>query len=73
MIIDDSIFVRYVALPRLCRAITVPNSDSTWSVYVNSSLPEEWQEKALKHELNHIRLNHFYDEKPVIINEQEAG
>ena len=52
---------------------TLPNSDGTFDIYINQNLPEEWQEAALRHELNHIRMDHFYNEDPVAANEAEAG
>lgn len=67
------VFVRMIAFPLSVRAVTIPNDDSTFDIYVNSMLPDELQEKALEHELEHIRRNHFYDENPVWVNEKEAG
>ena len=62
-----------VELPSSVRAVTIPNDDTTFDVYINSILPEELQIRALEHELEHIKLDHFYDNKPVWLNEQEAG
>ena len=73
MSLDGFVFIRLVPLPSLCRAVTIPNTDATFDVYINSTLPEELQQKAMEHELNHIRLNHFYDDAPVAQNEKEAG
>lgn len=68
-----NVFVRMVSLPPSVRAVTLPNDDATFDIYINAELSEELQEKALEHELEHIRLDHFYDEAPVGINEKEAG
>ena len=68
-----NVFVRMVSLPLSVRAVTLPNDDTTFDIYINADLPEELQNKALEHELVHIRRNHFYDEKPVWENEAEAG
>ena len=65
--------IRYVSLPHSVRAVTLPSSDGTFDVYINSDLPEELQRKALRHELEHIRRDHFYDPHSVWRNEQEAG
>lgn len=70
---DKGIFVRMVPFPEHVRAVTIPNVDNTFDIYINSSLPEEWKEIALKHELNHIRMNHFYNDDSVSENEAEAG
>ena len=67
------IFVRMIALPEAVRAVTIPNNDGTFDIYINSCLPEELQNRALKHELEHIQQDHFYNEDPVGINEKEAG
>ena len=67
------IFVRHLKLPSdRVRAVTIPNDDGTFDIYINSRLPEELQQKALEHELNHIRKDHFYNEDPVWVNEEEA-
>lgn len=66
-------FVRYVALPISVRAVTLPNTDGTFDIYINQNLCEEAQQAALRHELRHIKLGHFYDDEPVQKNEREAG
>ena len=65
--------VRRVRLPRAVRAVTLPNEDATFDIYINEELPDEWQEQALVHELEHIRRSHFYDDRPVAVNEREAN
>ncbi len=70
---DKGVFVRMVPFPDHVRAVTIPNADNTFDVYINESLPKELQEKALEHELKHIKLDHFYNEDPVCENENEAG
>lgn len=67
------IFVRMVVLPETVPAVTIPNDDGTFDVYINANLPEFLQNRALQHELEHIRLDHFYNEDPVAKNEEEAG
>lgn len=69
----SNIFVRTIPLPITVRAVTIPNDDCTFDIYLNSSLPEELQRKALAHELEHIRQDHFYNDDPVWRNELEAG
>lgn len=67
------IFVRHLRFPSdRVRAVTIPNDDGTFDIYINSRLPEELQKKALEHELKHIRKDHFYNEDPVWVNEEEA-
>jgi hypothetical protein len=67
------IFARLVPLPLAVRAVTLPNDDGTFDIYINANLPQELQDRALQHELNHIRKDHFYNEDPVWLNEKEAG
>lgn len=67
------IFVRLVTFPVSVRAVTIPNDDGTFDIYINDVLPEELRQAALEHELKHIRKDHFYDCNPVWINEREAG
>ncbi|MBQ3146833.1 MAG: hypothetical protein IJB91_03800 [Oscillospiraceae bacterium] len=69
----NNIFVRSIPLPEAVKAVVLPNDDGTFDIYINSNLPEEVQQKALVHELEHIRRNHFYNDDPVWLNEQEAG
>lgn len=67
------IFIRLLALPLAVRAVTLPNEDGTYDIYVNEELPAELRQRAAEHELRHIQQNHFYDYNPVWINEMEAG
>lgn len=67
------IFVRMVNLPESVRAVTLPNDDGTFDIYINAILPELLQNRALEHELRHIRLDHFYNDDPVSQNEEDAG
>lgn len=68
-----SIFVRLVSLPEAVKAVVLPNDDGTFDIYINANLPDELQNRALEHELRHIRKDHFYNDDPVWLNEQEAG
>ncbi len=67
------IFVRIIPLPDTVPAVVLPNDDGTFDIYINAALPEALQEKALRHELQHINLDHLYNSDPVWINEREAG
>lgn len=67
------IYVRMVHLPDAIRAVTLPNDDGSFDIYINNALPELLQNRALEHELRHINMNHFYNEDPVTQNENEAG
>ena len=66
-------FVRLIPLPPSVEGVTIPNDDGTYDVYVNVNLPVERRRAALAHEIKHIRNDHLYDQRPVWLNEQEAG
>lgn len=67
------IFIRMIPLPEAVRAVTLPNDDGTFDIYINASLPELLQNRALEHELRHIKKDHFYNEDHVTQNEADAG
>ncbi len=62
----DDCFVRTIKLPGSVRGITIPNDDGTFNVFINSSLSSECSSDTLKHELNHIKKDHFYDDTKTI-------
>ena len=70
---EHDVFIRYLELPHCVHAVTIPNDDGTFDVYVNSLVCPQKQKNAVTHELRHIKRNHFYDENPVILNEKDAG
>ena len=66
-------YVRLVELPIRVEGVTVPNSDGSFSMYINSLLSSERRDAALQHELEHIQREHFYLEMPVACMEQQAN
>lgn len=68
----EDVFIRPVSLPPRVRGITTVDENGDFNVYVNSSLPYELQEQAVKHELCHIKSGHFYNFDSVKQNEVEA-
>lgn len=69
----DEYFIRRLPFPnRSVRAATFPNDDGTFDIYVNTLLSESEQQRALEHELRHIRLGHFYSDAPLREKEAEA-
>ena len=66
-------FVRLIRLPVKVEGVTVPNSDGTFSIYINELLSQEKQNEVLEHELRHIRSEHFYVDMPVEHMEKQAG
>ena len=73
MTIPDDVFIRMAPFELSVKAVTVPNSDGTYDIYVNSSLTLEQRSAAVLHELEHIRHDDFYRLVPVPLAEQEAG
>lgn len=69
---QGDVFVYYAAFPYSIKGVTTPNSDGTFTVYINSELPLAQQQTALRHELSHVRQDHFYDCAGVAENEQDA-
>lgn len=57
---DKGIYVREISLPIHIKGVTVPNEDGTFDVYINADLSDCCKILALKHELRHINLDHFY-------------
>ena len=70
---ENEYYIRRLDFPnRSVKAVTFPNSDGTFDIYVNTLYPESVQEDALRHELEHIRLDHFYSDAPLRRKEAEA-
>ena len=65
-------YVRFVPFPLTVKGVTVVNDDGTFDIYINSNLDEIQQEKALNHELKHIKKDHFYSVKDIKVVEKEA-
>ena len=66
-------YIRRLAFPnRSVKAATFPNDDGTFDIYLNTLYPESELRQALHHELEHIRLGHFYSETDIRQKEREA-
>lgn len=66
------VFLYSVPLPLTVKGITLPDNDGNFTILINSDLSPEAQKKALKHELRHVRNNHFSDVTTVESAENEA-
>lgn len=72
-LIELNAFVRYAPFPQRIEAVTSPNDDGTFDIYVNNRLSPCKQAAALNHELNHIEKDHFYNDiKEIETVEAEA-
>ncbi len=66
--------IRFVeGFPSTVRAVTLPNEDDTFDIYINQNLPYDTQLAAFKHELTHIKQEHFYVDRCIARIEEEAG
>ena len=52
-------FVRVVRLPHGIHGAISPNEDDTYNIYLNADDTPERQEKALDHEVRHVRRKDF--------------
>lgn len=58
-------FVRYMQLPKKVWAMVTPNSDSTYSVYIDPRRSYSQQKCDLDHEIRHIIRDDFYNGRPI--------
>ncbi len=65
------IYIRGVDMPGRVRGVTVKIGDDFF-ILINTCLCEKVQHNAIRHEIKHIKKDHFYDCEPVVINELQA-
>lgn len=67
-------FVRVVNFPvdSGCDGSVTPNSDGTFSIYLDARTTSERRRLACDHEIRHITHNDFYRDVPVCQMEAEA-
>lgn len=58
-------FIRFITLPPKVPAAVVCNDDGTFDIYINDLLSDSQRKKALEHEIDHIKEDHFYSLQPV--------
>ncbi len=68
----NRIFIKGLELPGTVRGVTVLAPDDDFMVFINTNLCLETQQKAIAHEVRHIKQDHFYNDDPVVVNELEA-
>lgn len=68
----DCVIIRLVDLPETVHGITIIDAEGDYNIYINARISEEARVNAYRHEIDHIRLGHFYDERPVAVKEAEA-
>lgn len=67
----NDIIVRLMDLP--VPGVTVTDPDGNYNMYINARLSFEGRRKVYKHEMNHIKKDHFSDDRPISEIEKEAG
>ena len=67
----EYIFVRLIDME--VPGVTVLDEDGNYNIYINARLSHEQRKRVYKHEMKHINLGHFYDNKSVAENERDAG
>ncbi|MFR5684981.1 MAG: hypothetical protein ACLUD1_13265 [Clostridia bacterium] len=56
--------VRYINLPVSIRGITVLNN-GFYNIYINAKLSYEDHQRAIHHQLTHVKRNDFYYESAI--------
>ncbi len=64
--------VYLVPLPDTIKGAVRLCTDGFYSIYINASLTSENRKATLKHELNHIRNDDFYNDDDIRIVERRA-
>lgn len=70
----NRVFTHLADLPMAVKGVTVLDGlEGDYIVFINANLCYESRKRALQHELQHIRKEHFRDTLTVIDTEYEAG
>ena len=64
--------VRLAPLPSKVNAVVLVDHNGDYNIYVNEKLSFVEARRAYKHEIEHIRRNHLFVDKPVEQCETEA-
>lgn len=59
-------------MPTTVKAVTITNSDGTFTIFINSRLAYEQQCKSFDHEINHIMNCDFEKEQDINVLEYES-
>ena len=69
----DNIIIRVVDLPYAVKGVTIPHTDCTYNIYINTKYSVETQNEILQHELRHIKNFDFDNFDKIKIIEQRAN
>lgn len=70
---NEDIHVRYIDFPTTIGGRTVPNEDGSFEVFINSRYGYNGQQKALKHELRHIKNGDFDSDRTEDVQTKELA
>lgn len=62
----DQIIVRYIDLPAKMKGFVKVDCDGDYNIYININLGYFEQQKALDHELKHIKNGDFYNANDIL-------
>lgn len=62
-------YVYFAELPMKIHGMVSPNADGTYTIILNSRLSDSKKREALKHELEHIEYDDFYNSLPIEVVE----
>lgn len=62
---DNDYLVRIIDLPHSVNGLIALDEEGFHNIYINAHLSAEGQRKALKHELDHLAHNDFYNNKSI--------
>lgn len=69
----DTIIIRLINMPETVHGVTRKDANGDYNIYINARISAEARAKAYWHEIEHIRLGHFYDlDRPISEKEMEA-
>ncbi len=58
------LLIREIKMPTTFRAFTLPDANGDFNIYINEALSDEAKQKALNHEMLHIKRNDFQKNIP---------
>lgn len=68
----DAVIVRLIDMPETIHGVTRKDAEGDYNVYINAKLSADGRAQAFRHEIEHIRLGHFYEVRSVADLEREA-
>lgn len=68
----DAIIIRLVDMPPSVHGVTIKDAEGDYNIYINARLNEEARVETYRHEMQHVLLGHFYQDRPVADMEKEA-